>query len=250
MTGSCTCLSRVSTETSLTETVQEVNGCTRSSPLCALSISLAFSLGRKPVEAQTVHFRFPRPRAPRRRLANAAPRPAPIGRARFRDTSECPFSRQRRRRAADPTRGYWSISLSEKPAKWDLVCARGGVAGSPPGTSRETRELTGKLPREGNPLSVCPASKENKAEYLLIGASLSKLCSSSRGVPSHFLSPEWLHYAPDMFPSSAAAWNELGLKITLGLVLDWNYIKESRYFLVSLFWYLLSLPFLPLSPLW
>ena len=39
----------------------------------------------------------------------------------------------------DPTRGYWSISLSEKPAKWDLVCARGvpmwDIPGNFPGKS-------------------------------------------------------------------------------------------------------------------
>ena len=114
----------------------------RPSPLCALSISLAFSPGRrKPVEAQTVHFRFSRPALLDAHWPPRCPAALPLATV----GSECPFSRQRMGAGAmaDPTRGYWSISLSEKPAKWDLVCARGVSARDLPGTSRGC-QLSGK----------------------------------------------------------------------------------------------------------
>ena len=112
---------------------------------CALSQShsLAFSSspGRKPVEAQTVHFRFSRPALLDAHWPPRCPAALPLATV----GSECPFSRQRMGAGAmaDPTRGYWSISLSEKPAKWDLVCARGVPARDPPGTSRGC-QISGK----------------------------------------------------------------------------------------------------------
>ena len=171
---------------------------------CALSQShsLAFSSspGRKPVEAQTVHFRFSRPALLDAHWPPRCPAALPLATV----GSECPFSRQRMGAGAmaDPTRGYWSISLSEKPAKWDLVCARGVPA-------RDPRELPGGVKFPGKPL-ICSTTEDK-----VFGHSLGKLWSSRRAapfLPPNFLSPEWLHYAPDMFSSSAAVGIEESLK--------------------------------------
>ena len=111
------------------------------SPLCALSISLAFSPGRrKPVEAQTVHFRFSRPALLDADWPPRCPAALPLAVGSDSGTRVSLFQAAAR---ADPTRGYWSISLSEKPAKWDLVCARGVSARDLPGTSRGC-QLSGK----------------------------------------------------------------------------------------------------------
>ena len=125
-------------------------------------------------------------------------------------------------RRGAPPRSHWPPSAASvpfpgsawaPPARWrtprgvigqfrSLKSRQNGTSFAPGVSPRGIpRELPGGVKFPGKPL-ICSTTEDK-----VFGHSLGKLWSSRRAapfLPPNFLSPEWLHYAPDMFSSSAA----------------------------------------------